>query len=69
MSLDLRHYTDVEPVRQAIVDVHVEVRRRDFGLTAPFYSAERFHERLTGHSSAPGWETVIAYDGPEKAQE
>ncbi|MGW3645050.1 N-acetyltransferase [Streptomyces sp. NPDC000878] len=67
MSLELRHYTDVEPVRQAIVDIHVEVRQRDLGLTGSFYSAERFNERLTGHSSAPGWEAVIAYDGTEPA--
>ncbi|WP_405614377.1 GNAT family N-acetyltransferase [Streptomyces sp. NBC_00076] len=67
MSLELRHHTDVEPVRQAIVDIHVEVRQRDLGLTGPFYSAERFNERLTGHSSVPGWETVIAYDGTEPA--
>ncbi|GAA4030559.1 MULTISPECIES: GNAT family N-acetyltransferase [Streptomyces] len=67
MSLELRHYTDVEPVRQTIVDIHVEVRQRDLGLTGPFYAAERFNERLTGHSSVPGWETVIAYDGTEPA--
>jgi GNAT superfamily N-acetyltransferase len=67
MSLELRHYTDVEPVRQTIVDIHVEVRRRDLGLTGPFYSAERFDERLSAHSSVPGWEAVIAYDGAEPA--
>ncbi|MFD5709320.1 GNAT family N-acetyltransferase [Streptomyces pharetrae] len=67
MSLELRHYTQVEPVRQTIVDVHVEVRQRDLGLTGPFYSADRFNERLSGHSSAPGWEAVLAYDGGEPA--
>ncbi|MER6343244.1 GNAT family N-acetyltransferase [Streptomyces sp. NPDC001595] len=67
MSLELRHYTEVEPVRQTIVDIHVEVRQRDLGLTAPFYSAERFDERLSGHSSVAGWEAVIAYDGNEAA--
>jgi GNAT superfamily N-acetyltransferase len=67
VGLELRHYNDVEPVRQTIPEIHVEVRQRDFGLTGPFYSAERFDERLTGHSSSLGWETVIAYDGTEPA--
>ena len=67
MSLELRHHTDIELVRQAIVDIHVEVRQRDLGLTGPFYSAERFNERLMRHRSAPGWEAVIAYDGTEPA--
>jgi GNAT superfamily N-acetyltransferase len=67
VSLELCHYTDVEPVRQTIVDIHVEVRQRDLGLTGPFYSAERFNERLTGHSSVAGWEAVVAFDGSEPA--
>lgn len=64
-EIDIRHVHDVADVRQTIVDIHVEVRQRDFGLTGPFYSAERFDERLTGHSSAPGWEAVIGYDQGE----
>lgn len=67
MSLVLRHYAEVEPVRQTIVDIHVEVRQRDLGLTGPFYSAERFTERLSGHSSAPEWGIVVAFDGDEPA--
>lgn len=67
MSLELRHYADMNPVRQTIVDIHVEVRQRDLGLTGPFYTAERFNERLTSHRSEPGWEAVIAYDGTEPA--
>jgi GNAT superfamily N-acetyltransferase len=67
VNLELRHHTDLELVRQAIVDIHVEVRQRDLGLTGPFYSAERFSERLTAHRSNPGWEAVIAYDGNEPA--
>ncbi|MFE9926706.1 GNAT family N-acetyltransferase [Streptomyces sp. NPDC005774] len=67
MSPALRHYSDAEPVRQTIVDIHVEVRQRDLGLTGPFYSAERFNERLSGHSSVPGWEAVVAFDGTEPA--
>lgn len=65
MTLALRHHSHVAPVRQTIVDIHVEVRQRDFGLTGPFYAAERFDERLSSHSSAPGWEAVVAYDGEE----
>ncbi|WP_274559269.1 GNAT family N-acetyltransferase [Streptomyces spiramyceticus] len=64
-ALELRHVRNVEEVRQEIVDVHAEVRHRDFGLTGPFYTVERFNERLTGHSSALGWEAVVAYDQGE----
>lgn len=67
MSLVLRHYEGVESVRRIIVDIHVEVRQRDFGLTGPFYSAERFSERLSGHSAATGWGAVVAFDGTEPA--
>ncbi|MFE7646832.1 GNAT family N-acetyltransferase [Streptomyces phaeoluteigriseus] len=63
MNIELHHHSSVAAVRQTIVDIHVEVRQRDLGLTGPFYSAERFGERLAGHSSQPGWEVVIAYDG------
>ncbi|MFE3582267.1 N-acetyltransferase [Streptomyces vinaceus] len=66
-ALDLRHVRDVADVRQTIIDIHLEVRCQDFGLTAPFYSAERFGERLDGHASAAGWEAVIAYDQGEPA--
>ncbi|MGW0574994.1 hypothetical protein ACWD25_03310 [Streptomyces sp. NPDC002920] len=67
MTLELRHHSSVEPARRILVDIHVEVRQRDFGLAGTFYSAERFDERLSGHSSLPGWETVVAYDGSEPA--
>lgn len=64
-DIQLRHVRDVEEVRQTIIDIHVEVRARDFSLTGPFYSAERFGERLTSHSSGPGWEAIIGYDQDE----
>ncbi|MFG2144146.1 GNAT family N-acetyltransferase [Streptomyces sp. NPDC048696] len=67
MSIELRHHTDVEPVRQTVIDIHIEVRQRDLGLSGSFYTADSFNTRLTGHSSRPGWETVIAYDGTEPA--
>ncbi|MFJ7275293.1 GNAT family N-acetyltransferase [Kitasatospora sp. NPDC098663] len=64
-TLIFRHVTDVEEAHQIIVNLHVEVRG-DFGLMdRPFNSPERFGERLTGHSSRPGWEAVIGYDGDE----
>ena len=52
----------IEDVRQTICDIHIEVRAGDLGLTGPFYSRERFNERLSGHASAPGWEAVIGYE-------
>ncbi|MHC0431287.1 GNAT family N-acetyltransferase [Streptomyces sp. O3] len=61
MTVEMRHYRDAEETRQTIVDIHVEVRQRDFGLVGDFYSAERFNQRLTSHSAASGWETVVAY--------
>ncbi|MFH9828067.1 GNAT family N-acetyltransferase [Streptomyces bobili] len=67
MNVELCHHSSIEPVRQTLVDIHVEVRQRDLGLTGPFYSAERFGERLAAHRSQPGWEVVIAYDGSEPA--
>ncbi|MGP3922782.1 N-acetyltransferase [Streptomyces sp. 8N616] len=59
--LTFRHVTNVDDVRQLLLDIHAAVRG-DFGLLErPFYSVERFNERLTSHSSAPGWEAVIGY--------
>ncbi|MCP3817446.1 GNAT family N-acetyltransferase [Streptomyces sp. A3M-1-3] len=64
-DIKFRHVRDFEEVRLEILGIHVEVRARDFGLTGPFYTAERFDERLTVHSSAPGWEAVVGYDQGE----
>lgn len=65
MTVELRRYRDVEEVRQALVDIHVEVRQMDFGLVGDFYSAGAFNSRLAGHSSAPGWEAIVGYEDGE----
>ncbi|MFG2312928.1 N-acetyltransferase [Streptomyces sp. NPDC048566] len=57
--------SDVEPVADLIVDIHVEVRG-EFGLMDdPFYAPDRYCERLEGYAARPGWEAVVAYAGDE----
>ncbi|MFF6997495.1 GNAT family N-acetyltransferase [Streptomyces sp. NPDC008313] len=34
-------------------------------LSDPFFSVERFEQRLANYASRPGWEAVVAYDGGE----
>ncbi|MFF7649451.1 N-acetyltransferase [Streptomyces sp. NPDC007983] len=66
-SPDFRHVTDVEQVRQLLLDVHVEVRG-DFGLLAqPFQHVDRFNERLSGYAARPGWEAVLGHVKGEAA--
>ncbi|MGW2118471.1 N-acetyltransferase [Streptomyces zhihengii] len=69
MTVDVRHYTaeDLDQIRETILDIHVEVRHRDFGLTGPFYDRDRFDERLAAYASRPGWTAVLGYDGDEPA--
>ncbi|UFQ99880.1 GNAT family N-acetyltransferase [Streptomyces sp. Go40/10] len=66
-TVDVRHYVaaDLPEIRQHILDIHVEVRHRDFGLTGPFYDVERFDERLTAYSSRPGWTAVLGFEDGE----
>ncbi|MFI1013395.1 GNAT family N-acetyltransferase [Streptomyces sp. NPDC020965] len=52
-------------IRRTILDIHAEVRHRDFGLTGPFYAVERFDERLTAYASRPGWTAVIGHEDGE----
>ncbi|NUS89005.1 MAG: N-acetyltransferase [Streptomyces sp.] len=60
-SIDFRRVTDVEDVRQLLLDIHVEVRG-EFGLMdQPFQFVERFDERLSSCASRPGWEAVLGY--------
>lgn len=60
-----RRTSDVEAVRELILEIHVEVRG-EFGLMdRPFYQRDRFNERLTAYSSRPGWEAVVAYHGED----
>ncbi|MEU9113254.1 GNAT family N-acetyltransferase [Streptomyces sp. NPDC048483] len=64
MTVDVKHYVaaDLSEIRQQILDIHVEVRHRDFGLTGPFYEVERFDERLSAYSSRPGWTAVVGFE-------
>jgi hypothetical protein len=64
-TITYRRTSDVQQVRQLILDIHVEVRG-EFGLMdRPFYHRDRFDERLTAYSSRPGWEAVVGYHGEE----
>ncbi|OKH91125.1 hypothetical protein [Streptomyces uncialis] len=53
-------------IRNVILDVYSEVYAQDIA-TDPFFSLERFEERLEGHTSAPGWGCVIAKVSGEHA--
>lgn len=64
MSVDLlttSYYTSerLAEIRGIILDVYAEVYADDIA-TNPFFSMERFEERLEGHTSAGGWACVIA---------
>ncbi|MCX4761937.1 N-acetyltransferase [Streptomyces sp. NBC_01275] len=64
-TITYRRTSNVDVVRQLILDVHVEVRG-EFGLMdRPFYQRDRFDERLTAYSSRTGWEAVIGYHDEE----
>ncbi|WP_239149397.1 GNAT family N-acetyltransferase [Streptomyces sp. SID12501] len=45
-------------IRQTLLDVYAEVYAKEIAAD-PFFSVERFDERLTGHASAPGWTCVL----------
>ncbi|SOE13657.1 Acetyltransferase (GNAT) family protein [Streptomyces sp. 2323.1] len=64
MTVDVKHYVaaDLPEIRQQILDIHVEVRHRDFGLMGPFYEVGRFDERLSAYSSRPGWTAVVGFE-------
>lgn len=62
-----RYGTDQLPtIRPTLVGVYAEVYEKEIGED-PFFSVDRFEGRLTGHSSRPSWEAVVAYDGGEAA--
>ncbi|MFD7405969.1 GNAT family N-acetyltransferase [Streptomyces sp. NPDC059866] len=64
MTVEIRHYTaeQLPEFRQTLLDIHAEVRHRDFGLIGPFYEVERFDERLSSYASRPGWSAVVGYE-------
>jgi GNAT superfamily N-acetyltransferase len=49
--------------RQVLTDVYAEVYADALG--DPFFSVERFTERLSGHARRNNWEAVIGYQGDE----
>ncbi|MEU2950920.1 GNAT family N-acetyltransferase [Streptomyces xanthochromogenes] len=59
-SIELRHHTDITPVRQTLLDVYGDVRAPLLHL--PHYAVDAFAERLDRHAAEPGFETVVAYD-------
>ncbi|GAA3160420.1 MULTISPECIES: GNAT family N-acetyltransferase [Streptomyces] len=67
MTVNVKHFVseDLSEIRQQILDIHAEVRRRDFGLTGPFYDVDRFDERLSRYASRPGWTAVLGYEGDQ----
>ena len=63
VNVELRHHTNLAPVRQDIIDVYTDARAPLLHL--PHYSVERFAERLDRHAGESGWGAVIAYDGDQ----
>ncbi|GAA2338573.1 GNAT family N-acetyltransferase [Streptomyces cuspidosporus] len=64
-TVELRRYgrADLNAIRQPLTDVYAEVYSAR--LSDPFFSIERFEERLKGHVSREPWEVVIGWDGDE----
>ncbi|KPI17939.1 GCN5-related N-acetyltransferase [Actinobacteria bacterium OK074] len=64
MSVDLlttSYYTGqrLAEIRKILLDVYADVYKDDIA-TNPFFSMERFEERLESHVAAGGWGCVIA---------
>ncbi|MEU5609806.1 GNAT family N-acetyltransferase [Streptomyces sparsogenes] len=71
MSVDLLttgYYTSerLAEIRDTILDVYADVYAGDIASN-PFFSMERFKERLESHVAAGGWGCVIAEVGHEVA--
>lgn len=58
--LTLTTYTSnhLPQIRQTLLDVYAEVYEAEIAAD-PFFSVERFDERLTRQASAPGWMCVL----------
>lgn len=57
-----RHGPDAVPsMRAELIDVHVDARAELIGQ--PFYSAERFGERLDAYAADPGFDLVTGHVG------
>ncbi|GAA2473113.1 hypothetical protein GCM10010388_77120 [Streptomyces mauvecolor] len=55
----------LDAIRPTLVSLYGEVYAKE--MADPFFSIERFEDRLSGHASRPGWEAVVAYDRGEAA--
>ncbi|MEU9334008.1 GNAT family N-acetyltransferase [Streptomyces sp. NPDC048290] len=69
MTVDLlttSYYTSprLAEIRSTILDVYSDVYADEIA-TNPFFSLERFEERLDGHVGAGGWGCVVAEVGAE----
>ncbi|MES4906361.1 MULTISPECIES: GNAT family N-acetyltransferase [unclassified Streptomyces] len=64
-TVELRRYgrEDLNAIGQTLTDVYAEVYADR--ISDPFFSIERFEERLEGHVSRDPWEVVIGWDGDE----
>ncbi|MCX5213491.1 GNAT family N-acetyltransferase [Kitasatospora sp. NBC_00240] len=58
-SLELRHFQQIAPARQALIDTYADVRAPLLHL--PNYAVPTFAERLDRHAGEPGWGVVIGY--------
>lgn len=58
-TIELRTFTDLEPIRGNVIDVYAEVRAPLLHL--PNYAVTAFGERLDRHGAEPGFTAVIAY--------
>lgn len=64
--LTLSHYSyeHLPQIRSVLVDVYAEVYAKE-AAEDPFFSVERFKERLSGHASGPSWACVAGEIGGE----
>lgn len=64
-AVELRRYgrDDLDSIRQVLTDVYAEVYADR--IADPFFSIERFEDRLEGHVSRDPWEVVIGWDAGE----
>lgn len=61
----LRHakHDELEQFRSLLCEVYAEVYADR--LSEPFFTVDRFNERLSGHASRNSWEAVIGYEAGE----
>lgn len=59
-DLTLMHYQRdrLDEIRSTLIEVYAEIYDKEIAAD-PFFSVERFEERLKGHTAAPNWEAVV----------